>query len=135
MKTRLSLLLVFFCATTLLPAATPPKTKTQTLGSASAGSALTAPATFPLFWDDNNPASGNVTAYVLYEKVGSTYQLVTTIPAPTKTVTLTGVGVGVHTYVVTAKNAAEETGYSNEYQQEVVPPKLVPPSSLRGTLN
>lgn len=79
-----------------------------------------------LTWDPNDPSEA-LTKYTLYEKVGSNYQKIADITAPTVTYVITNVVPGRHVYVCTASNSWGESGYSNE---AVTPNLNQPPKNL-----
>ena len=73
-----------------------------------------ASAVVTLAWDDASSLDNPVLLYIVYEKIGSTYQPVGSVPAPLTTAVLPDVSLGAHTYVVTASNFLSESAYSNE---------------------
>jgi len=81
-----------------------------------------------LQWDAN-PATDLVTKYNVYEHVGSNYNLVGSVNAPTTTFALTNLSPGAHIYAVTAVNI---TGESINKSSEVTVPALPSaPANLR----
>jgi len=81
-----------------------------------------------LAWDFNAPED-EVTAYRIYE-VGSTTNLVATVPGTENTVTISGVTPGRRIYVATAVNYWGESGFSNEAK---TPPPGQAPKNVKTT--
>lgn len=89
-------------------------------------------AAVKLAWDPN-AVSEQVSAYVIYEKIGTAYSKVIELPAATActasvcTAEIPNVARGIHTYVATAKNLWGESGYSNEAS---TPPGATAPKNI-----
>jgi len=86
-------------------------------------------------WDPN-AAADQVTKYTLYERVATVYnKLADILPAACTatecTYALGGVTPGVHYYVLSASNAWQESGYSNEV---ATPGAATVPTNVRITI-
>jgi hypothetical protein len=92
--------------------------------------ALALGASVTLQWDLNAPGDG-ITAYKVYEVIGTNYVLQATVPGTIDTATIAGVVPGLHTYVATASNVWGESTWSNPASTPTGP---TPPGSVRVTV-